>query len=419
MTIHQGATYAERREAFYATLRGTFWPEVHGRENALFTTYPIPREEVTQIRETAKRVYSIYKKMAKLLRNASDDTLLRLDFPQNTLRYVRQKTTEAETIIGRVDLVKRQDGRYVVLELNSDTPTFIKELFFVNELVCKAFGVEDPNRGQRNILATAMKKAIRESYHHIGGTGSPYVVFSSHREEESKEDYFTARFLMSLVEDEFDCDFVPLCDLRVKRDGLYDLKGRKIDVWYRQTYPIEHLCRDQDKDGTPVGEWILDHVIHKSLAILNPPSAFLMQSKAVQAAIWALHEHRIYFSREEHEWIEQHFLPTYLEPDRFIETGTSYVKKPAFGREGDTVEIFLSNGSVIREAHRSYEQSMPVYQQYVDMPKTSVESLNGWERCHLLMGCHVIGGEPSAIGIRAGDEITGNLSYYLPVCIAD
>ena len=127
--------------------------------------------------------------------------------------------------------------------------------------------------------------------------------------------------------------------------GLYDDKGEKIDVLYRQTYPIEHLIHDEDPvTKEKVGQLLMKLVEEKELAVINPPSAFLLQSKAIMALIWGLHEEQHpFYTEEEQHWIHTYFLPTYLEADWFQQQGILYVKKPAFGREGDTVEIYKGN----------------------------------------------------------------------------
>lgn len=153
------------------------------------------------------------------------------------------------------------------------------------------------------------------------------------------------------------------------------------------------------------------------LTILNPPSAFLLQNKAVQAIIWGLHEERnAFFTTEEHEWIAEYFLPTYLEDSLFIEKGIRYVKKPVFGREGDTVEIFDEDGQLIKEdIHKSYHHYPKVYQQFIEQQKTTFRSEKGRQTGELLVGSFLISGKPAAIGLRVGGMITNNLSYYLPI----
>ena len=50
-----------------------------------------------------------------------------------------------------------------------------------------------------------------------------------------------------------------------------------------------------------IGLWLIELVAQNLLTMVNPPSAFLLQNKAVQAVIWGLHEEQnSFFSAEEH-----------------------------------------------------------------------------------------------------------------------
>lgn len=408
-------THQENREKFYAPLRKNFWPELYNTEYALLDACLLTQREVDEIRLITDRVGKIFFKTAEMLRKADDQTLWELDFPEETYRYIRQKTIRPESVIARVDLAKTSDG-YKVLEINADTPTFIKECFHINNLVCSHMGLRDPNRGMEMDLASAVRQGVAESYKYIGGTSIPYVVFTSHGDH--IEDRYTTEYLMK-ISGLINVSYCPLEELKIDEEGLYDAAGRKIDVLYRQTYPIEHLIKDHDSStGINVGEILLDHIVNKKIAVINPPSAFLLQSKGLQVVIWGLYEEGIFFTEEEQQWIEDYMLPTYFEAEWFIEDETAYVKKPCFGREGDTIEIFNPDGSLMyADKQRSYTDSAPIFQEFVILPRTTIKTIEGEKSAHILTGCFLINGKASAIGVRAGNIITDNASYYLPVGI--
>ena len=152
--------------------------------------------------------------------------------------------------------------------------------------------------------------------------------------------------------------------------------------------------------------------------MLNPISAFLLQSKAVQAVIWGMKEiDSPYFSTEEKQWIHDYFLPTYLEEDLFLSKGWKYVKKPSYGREGDTVSIFQGTKKLVEDQHHTYEQSLPVYQKYVELPSQEIKTVIGAKEAKILIGSFLINGKACGIGLRAGNQITDNNAYFLPVGI--
>lgn len=415
--ILSSKAHAERREQLYAPLRDKFWPELYDMEYALLDMYLMSREEVDEIRLATERVGKIFAKTAAMLRQADDRVLWELDFPKETYRYIRMKTIEPESVIARVDLVRTPHG-YKVLEINADTPTFIKECFNINGLVCRNFGVKDPNQGLEAELAEAVRMAIMDSFIYTGGLSIPYTVFTSHGDH--IEDKYTAIYLMELC-GLVNATYCPLDGLKIDENGLYDHCDRKIDVLYRQTYPIEHLIHDRDREtNVNVGHILLDYIVKRKVAVVNPPSAFLLQTKGVQVVIWGLHEEEAFFTAEEHDWIEKYMLPTYFEADWFIEDREAYVKKPCFGREGDTIEIFHPDGTLMyADKNRSYTDSAPVFQKYVELPKTTIKTIEGEKEAHLLTGCFLINGKASAIGLRAGNMITDNATYYLPAGIKE
>lgn len=395
------------RGQFYAKI-DQFWADLYDEEYALYDLYEVTEEEVEKIRLATECAGKIYFKTAHLLRNIPVEALLEMGYPEETLDFLRLKTLEAESVVARFDFIPHNDG-YKCIEMNADTPTFIKELFVVNDLICEAFGMENPNAKMEQLLKSTVRKSVAQSIFSPGA----HIVFTAH--DENIEDYYTTLYLMQFVPG---AKFTPLHQLQIQKGvGLFDEDGKRIDLLYRPTFPIENLIQDEDDAGNQIGLWLVELVEQNLLTILNPPSAFLLQNKAVQAIIWGLHEERnAFFTLEEHEWIAEYFLPTYLDDSPFIEKGLRYVKKPVFGREGDTVEIYDAGGQLIKEdAQKSYHHYPKVYQQYIEQPKTTFQSEKGIQTGELLVGSFLISGMPAAIGLRVGGMITNNLSYYLPI----
>ena len=90
-------------------------------------------------------------------------------------------------------------------------------------------------------------------------------------------------------------------------------------------------------------------------------------------------------------------LPTYLEPDTITI------------RDKDE-NIMLQN------AHQTYKASLPIFQKYIELPVVSLKQKRDRETV-ICVWFVLIAGKASSIGIRAGEKITGNESYYLPVGI--
>ncbi|MEK4130366.1 glutathionylspermidine synthase family protein [Solibacillus sp. FSL W8-0474] len=395
------------RQQFYSNIEH-FWADLYNEEYALYDLYEVKEVEVKKIRLATECVGKIFFKVAHLLRNIPDEALLEMGYPKETLHFLRLKTLDAESVIARFDFIPHE-GSYKCIEMNADTPTFIKELFVVNEQVCNAFGMDNPNAEMEPLLKSTIRKSVAQSIF----SPNAHIVFTAH--DQNIEDYYTTLYLMQFVPH---AKFTPLSQLQIQRGvGLFDENGKRVDLLYRPTFPIENLLMDEDDAQNKIGLWLLELVEQNQLTILNPPSAFLLQNKAVQAVIWGLHEERnAFFTEDEHKWIAEYFLPTYLEEQPFIEKEIRYVKKPVFGREGDTVEIYDAGGQLLKEdKQKSYLQYPKVYQQYIEQPKTTFQSEKGTQTGELLVGSFLISGKPAANGLRVGGMITNNLSYYLPI----
>ncbi|MFI8687858.1 glutathionylspermidine synthase family protein [Rossellomorea sp. NPDC077527] len=409
-------SHSEKRRNFYKDVP-EFWHDLYNMEYALLDIHLLSKDTILKIHEASKLVYAIFDKTADLLRELDDDTLLELGYPEESLSYIRYKPVPQECIIGRFDFVV-SDGDIKLLEFNSDTPTFIKELYHVNEKVCQYFNCPNPNEGMEAQLAKELKRGLLSSWKSLQRDGEAKIVFTSHSDHE--EDYLTTKYIQALAG--VPSEYVSLDQLQIRDDGVYTPGGERIDVLYRQTYPIEHLVDDEDPlTKEKVGQELMQMVLERKLAVLNPPSAFLLQSKGVQALIWGLHEEgSAFFTGEEHEWIERYFLPTYLDSEHFEENGMTFVQKPAFGREGDTVKIMEATGKVLLEdKNDTYKLTLPVYQKFCPLPVSVITTDEGEKEASLMVGSFIINGHPGAIGIRAGNAITDNESYFLPVGIQE
>jgi glutathionylspermidine synthase len=213
--------------------------------------------------------------------------------------------------------------------------------------------------------------------------------------------------------------FAPLEDLRVYEDRLCVLlegELQPVDVLYR-LHALEKLAVETDEDGYPTGCHVLDLIARRKLAVINPPSAFLAQTKALQALIWNLCQERMYYTAFEQDIINRYMLPTYME-NNFADK--PYVTKPIFGREGGAVTLYSSNGEVVdRDRDEDYWEQPMVYQELAEMEQYTVQTIKGPFCGNILWGSFLIGGKPSAICARIGGKITDNSSCFLPVGLMD
>jgi glutathionylspermidine synthase len=412
--------HEEKRQALYSKVKGEFWHDLKSTEEentkepyALMDVYAMTVEQVKEVKEVTEKISGVYDKTAQLLRQLPDDSLAELGFPKLSIPFLREKVLPVEGVIRRIDLVQTKDGGWKHYEINADTPTFIMECHRVNGVVAKHFGYYDANGGCEKQLSEAIQKYISFS---CKESHAPKIVFTGVKED--AEDWGTISYLAEISG--LPCELIPLEELRFAKGlGLLTPGGEKIDVLYRQTYPIEYLIEDRSEKGTLVGVELMKLVQEGKLSVINPLSSFLLQSKAVQAVIWGLYEeNHIFFTEDEHNTIEKHFIPTYLSSDVFIQKGQKFVQKPVFGREGDTIVVYDENGNALNaNPMKSYNNHLKIYQEYIELPKKEIMTPYGKTSAHILFGSFVIGDEAGAIGIRVGEAITGNESCFLPVGI--
>ncbi|GED69142.1 glutathionylspermidine synthase [Brevibacillus reuszeri] len=405
----------DRREQLYKPMReeGVFtWDWMYGEEYALADIHLISREFREELSLATERLGRIFAKVVPVLQQADPALLLELGVPQAAIGAVRTGVNEIQpTMIGRFDFAQTTEG-LKMLECNSDTPTGIVEAYYVNGRACHFFNREDPNAGMEAHLRNTFARAL-EGYRRLGYE-TRHIWFSSLDWHE--EDKGTTQYLLRLSG--LPAQFAPLELLRVWEDRLYVKEGEDllpVDVLYR-LHALEKLAIEKDEDGYPTGEHVLALIAERKLAIMNPPSAFLIQTKALQALIWNLHESNQFFTAEEQTDIEKYMLPTYFE-NRFAGV-TDYVTKPIFGREGGGVVIFAAQGEVLEKDQEEFYWEQPmIYQKRVELPKICVQTEKGSYDGRLLWGSFWIGGKASALVARVGGPITNNLSYYLPVGI--
>lgn len=404
------------REQLYGPMReeGVFtWDRMYGEEYALADIHLITRSFREELAEATNKLGNIYAKVVPVLQQADDSLLRELGVPEQALAAVRIVVSQSlPTVIGRFDFAQTAEG-LKMLEYNSDTPTGIVEAFYVNGRACRFFDREDPNESMHGQIAPAFGKLL-EAYQKRGYR-TEQIWFSSLGWHE--EDKGTTLYL--LHESGLAARFAALEQLRVWNDRLYVQDGQEmqpVDVLYR-LHALEKLAEERDEDGYPTGAHVLQLIADRGLAVINPPSAFLIQTKALQALIWNLHEEGEFFDSEEHDAIATYMLPTYFENQFLGES--DYVTKPVFGREGGGVILFDAEGGVVdKDQEECYWEQPMIYQKRVELPKIKVNTETGAYDGRLLWGSFWIGAEPSAIVARVGGPITNNMSYYLPVGIA-
>src|SRR5271167_1416018 len=409
--------YRRARLEFFVR-HGARWPETLADEFDILAPYPLSRTEAAEILNATTTLARIYERAAQLLRRLSDEALLEMGVPGYLLPTVRCVIPGMpDCVIGRFDLAHTEQG-YKLLEFNADVPGFLVEAFSVNAAVCRDAGKEDPNECGERELAQALTDAVQAGIKYVGkieGEQANVVVTSVGH---YRRDTAMAEYLCRLLE-AFPAQYAPVESLGIDAEGLYDPSGNRIHVLYR--FLRLQLIRNEmfRPRGTSIepemGGLVLRFVEQRRLAIINPPFSFLLQSKALQAVIWNLFESGQYFAEEERALIERYMLPTYLDPPA---DNTAYVVKPVYGAEGDTVKVVTPGGGVVAQSvYTSHSNQPMVYQKYVDLMPSEMMTEYGPRTLHVVTSCFLLAGKASGICMRAGEAITDDSAWVLPVCV--
>lgn len=391
---------AAKRRSFFSAIPG-FAADLDGEPYALFSVHLLDATTIDAMRAAATDAYRVLARTTALIRTLDDAILCELGYPPDTLALVRM-AHDPPALIARVDLIF--DGtRFRAIEINADTPGFIIEAHAINGRVCTAFGARDPNVGTEARLADALARAL------VGAINPVFTALGSHVEDRNATEYL----VRLACERGIDARFVALADLRLTADAMLDDRGMPIDCLYRN-YPIELFAADRDEAGEPIGPALFDLVERGRVRLLNSPAAFAMQNKAVYAIAWELYEQNAFFSSEERSAIERTFVPTWFEPP----TIGAYVRKPVFGREGDSVTIIEADGNEA-SPYGSYLTQPTVAQRYVPMPQLASAETNGATPAYALHGCFLVDGVAGAVALRLGGRITSNASYFQPIGQSD
>lgn len=402
--------YSEVREQLYGSIREVFsWDWIDGNEYGLAMIHYITPEFRKEIAYATEELGKIYAKTVVMVQQSPDSLLEMLGLPQAAFSAIRLPIIpEIPTLIGRFDFAATPQG-IKMLEFNADTPTSVVEAFYANGMACEFFGAGDPNEGLELEFPLAFQSMF-DRYQELGYE-TKNIIFSALDWHE--EDKGTVQYLLKMSG--LPGRFVPLENLRVNNDELYALvegEFQKVDIWYR-LHALEKLAEEKDEGGYPTGEHVLDLIARRKLAIINPPAAFIAQTKALQALIWGLHEAKGFFTEHEQSIIEQYMLPTYLE-NPFL-GHEAFVAKPIYGREGGAVSIFQKDGSLIEKDNDEFYWEQPmIYQKFVEMEEVESMTITGPYKGRLLWGSFLINGKAGAISARIGERITGNLSCFLP-----
>lgn len=397
--------------------------------------------EWEQLRIGSETVDHLYRKTLRFVQQHLPDEYLlhQLGIHPALIEGARQ----AVPINGltRLDWIISSQGELKCIENNTDTPSGVPEVAFLEQELLRYAPDLQSASGQMNDCIQKMFKQALDYYQSQGlGEAIYFTSYDWHDEDRANTLYMMEQCIALGIE----AKYVPLEQLQiVPGEGLY-YEQERISILYR-LYPLEYLVEDREADSDrAIGEDLLQLVTAGKLGLLNPVQHIITQSKGFMATIWSLYERNAQmadytgftlFTDEECEWIKQYLLPTYFTDQVFVQEQIPYVVKGFFGREGlgtHLIEQPDNYGLDIPISHHRdtstppteaeeiaayYEDQPKIYQQLHPMEPVSVTTTEGTFDGYLLTGAFVIGGQFAGLLPRIGGKVTDNLACYCAAAI--
>lgn len=410
--------HTQQRQAFYSKFPH-FFPDFEELEYALYDVLELPKQQIDQLHYATQILWRIFLKVGKQFKHLSCDQLLALGIRPEMIPYIQLDYLQQQSVLARFDFICTEDGHIKCLELNGETPFLVQETFEMNEQLCQHFGFKSPN--DMTALQKTLSSALFAAMQYVNDVKRPKIVITGKMATEDYEEYCQVQFIKSCIP--FDIEYVPIQKLIIfssdtpnVSEGLYTSDMEKIDILFRPAHPAEFLIDDVASDGDRIGLQLLELVKKRQLAIINPPAAYVLQSKILLWLIWERRSDPQLFTAEERAAIQQFMLPTYLTAEPFIREDMPYVKKPVYSREGNTVEIYEGSGKKLNASQSShYDDNLFIYQQYVEMPNITIQLKEGYQSKKWLIGSFVADNRACGLSCRVGNQITEWDSHWLAV----
>lgn len=412
----------------------------------------LSRGEVDELRYASESLYRVFKRAVKVFQACPDKFFDDIGVPVRLRPYLNIPNDLNEPVfLSRFDYIRDVNGNIKMVEINADTPCAVVESFYANEVAAKYYKEENPNAGKREQL----KQFLSDMYYAMGmlmmdgmtgdiSHAKPFVFACF---DDYVEDKATTIYLMNAMKEAVGSQwplskikdsmvFCSFYDLMVDDDGILLPDGRHAGAIYR-LHPLEILIDEQSPDGFELGNAFMEAYKAGKFKMFNPPESIIMQCKAFQALIWALHERSDFFTREENSIIEKYMIPSFFDEEAFFLNGSEdecYVRKPVWGREGCGISIvkpcrYTEGENDVMELELQYEKEVPnedevvqaesnayLYQKFVESSPVHIEVDEGRCEGYLTLSCFMLGDTPSAVyGRFSADVIAGTEAFWTPI----
>jgi glutathionylspermidine synthase len=352
----------------------------------------VPGEAVVLSEDEAEELLdaanSLYDMMVRSVPDDLPDAFLKvLGIPENLWQLVRLSWNDDRQwhLYGRFDLAMTPDGPKL-LEFNADTATSIPETAVVQWASLAAAGKEDAN--QYSGLYEALVEQLR-NWRTRNEELAPALLVT-YLGASAEDEANCAVIAQAAIEAGFDAHLCPIEDVSISTQGEEKGVWAQVEAGQWRQFPFLFKLLPWEQIAWEEPELLTSLALlarSRTVTIANPAYTLLFQSKGMLAWLWKAYPYH----------------PLLLETDLEPLTG-KYIKKPYFGREGQSVEV-VDRGRVTK-MQGEYDQQQQVYQRWCELP----EDAKGYQYQAGVFWA----GESCAIGFRREKGIITNLSQFVP-----
>jgi len=349
----------------------------------------ISTEEAEAYYEASNALYDMYIQAAQYV---IDNALFHeIGIPFNLIDIIKESWDSDIHwhLYGRFDLAGGIDGKPIkLLEFNADTPTALFETAVIQWAMLKKNTLDETK--QFNGLYEALNdnfKRLVTLEEDVNSFEERYdgwnFLFTSIRGNAEEEN--TVKLLQHIAtEAGFNTEFAYIDEIEFSSDDGIFYQDKNYELWFK-LIPWEEIALEE----SDLAMLLTSIVKNQKAIIFNPAYTLLFQSKGLLKILWDLYPNH----------------PLLLEASFEPLQAKKQVRKPVFGREGNSVIILDEKGEVLEGTTGDYENHKMVYQAYTELPTDEKEDSYQAGVFYAYEAC--------GLGFRKGGKILNNMSKFV------
>lgn len=348
----------------------------------------LSEEEANGYYEAANELYDMFVAAGDYI--IENNLFHEVGIPFNLVELVKEswQSDVHWHLYGRFDFAGGIDGEPIkLLEFNADTPTALFESAIIQWALLKQNGLDE--QSQFNFIYEAIVDnfkrlvTLQESVESFEELYEGWkFLFSSVKGNSEEEN--TTRLLQHMANEAgFETEFAYIDEVEFDESGIY-YNEEQFELWFKLIAWEDIAIEESDL------AMLLSAIVkNKEAIVFNPAYTLMFQSKAILKILWDLYPNH----------------PLLLETSFEPLEGKKQVRKPIYGREGESITILEANGEVDTKVEGAYDEHNMVYQEYVKLPTDS--SANSYQAGVFFAY------EACGVGFRRGGKIIDNMSKFV------